>query len=101
MKQRLVVYAAVLAVVLGWLAWRGRAPAPIDVIVVRDGVVSADGQLIETTRLGAHVAAQLERDARRSVRVTVDAHAPSTTLIPVLQSLEQHGVENVQVIANP
>ncbi|MEC9362762.1 MAG: ExbD/TolR family protein [Sinimarinibacterium flocculans] len=101
MKQRLLVYALVLVVVLGWLAWRGRTPAPIDVIVVRDGVVSADGQIVETAQLGAHVAAQLERDARRRVRVTVDAKAPSTTLIPVLQSLEQSGVENVEVIANP
>lgn len=101
MKQRLLIYGLVLVVVLGWLAWRGRMPAPIDIVVVREGTVSVDGRVIETRQLGAHVAAQVERDARRIVRVTVDAHAPSTTLIPVLQSLEQHGVENVEVIANP
>jgi biopolymer transport protein ExbD len=100
-KQRLLTYGVVLVVVLGWLAWRGRMPAPIDIVVVGEGTVSVDGQLIETARLGAQVAAEIERDGRRVARVTVDAHAPSTTLIPVLQSLERHGVENVEVIANP
>lgn len=101
MKQRLIVYGAVLAVVLGWLAWRAQPPQPIELQVVRDGVVSSEGQVFETAQLGAHVAARLERDPRRPVRVTVDAQAPSTSLIPVLQVLEQHGVVDVEVIANP
>ena len=101
MKQRLVVYAVVLAVVLGWLAWRGRLPQPIDVVVVDDQTIMVDGKPLTASELGAHAAAEIERDARRVVRVTVDAHAPSTTLIPVLHALEQHGVENVEVIANP
>jgi biopolymer transport protein ExbD len=100
-KQRLIVYGAVLAVVLGWLAWRAQPPQPIELLVVRDGAVSNEGQMLEVLQLGAHVAAQLERDPRRPVRVTVDAQAPSTTLIPVLQALEQHGVVDVEVIANP
>ncbi|MES0874517.1 ExbD/TolR family protein [Sinimarinibacterium thermocellulolyticum] len=101
MKQRLLIYAVVLVAVLGWLAWRGRAPQPIDIVVVGEGAVSVDGAAVPSERLGAYVVAELERDARRVVRVTVDAHAPSTTLIPVLQALERHGVEHVEVIANP
>ena len=101
MKHRLFVYGAVLVGVLGWLGWRALPPQPIDLLVVRDGVVSSNGQLVEAAALGAHVAARLEHDPRQRVRVTVDAQAPSTTLIPVLQALEQHGVVDVEVIANP
>ncbi len=101
MKQRLLVYGMVLTVMLGVLAWRAWPPQPIELQVVREGLISNQGQVFETAQLGPHVAALLERDPRRSVRVTVDAQAPSTTLIPVLQALEQHGVVDVEVIANP
>jgi biopolymer transport protein ExbD len=100
-KQRLLVYGVVLAGVLGWVIWRAQPPPPIDLQVAQDGMIRSDGQVLAVAQLGAHVAARLERDPRRPVRVTVDAQAPSTTLIPVLQALEQHGVADVEVIANP
>lgn len=101
MKQRLIIYGAVLTLLLGWLGWRAQPPQPIELQVVQDGLISSDGRILELARLGAHVAAQRERDPRRPVRVSVDAQAPSTTLIPVLQALGQHGVVDVEVIANP
>jgi biopolymer transport protein ExbD len=100
-KQRLLVYSVVLAAALGWVIWRAQPPSPIDLQIVREGLIRSDGQMLETAQIGAHVAAQVERDPRRPVRVTVDAQAPSTTLIPVLQVLEQHGIVDVEVIANP
>lgn len=100
-KGRLAVYAVVLIGVLVWMQWRTREPAPIDVVVIREGTVNVDGQVLELAALGPHVARQLDRDPRRRVLVSVDARAPSTVLIPVLDALDRSGVENVQVVASP
>lgn len=100
-KGRLLVYAVVMIGVLAWMQWRTREPAPIEVVVVREGTVNVDGQVLELASLGPYVARQLDRDPRRRVLVSVDARAPSTVLIPVLDALDRSGVDNVQVVANP
>ncbi len=100
-KWRVVVYLLTLVVVLGWMFLRTLEPSPIEVRVLRDGLVQVDGQTLEVAALGERVSARLRSDPRRRVQVVVDAKSPSTVLIPVLDVLDRSGVENVQVIANP
>lgn len=100
-KLRLIVYAAVMVGVLGWMYLRTREPAPIEIVVLGEGLVTVGGESLALDALGSRVLQQRERDPRRRVQVSVDAHSPSTVLIPVLEALDRSGVEDVQVVANP
>ncbi|MEQ1440320.1 biopolymer transporter ExbD [Fontimonas sp. SYSU GA230001] len=98
---RHAVQAVVLVVALAWLGWRMREPAPIELRIVDAGQVVVEGRRLAVGEVGSHVAALRAGDARRPVRLVVDARAPSTVLIPVLDALQRSGIDDVQVIANP
>lgn len=99
MKRRLLIYGLALLAVFGYLQWHAVPPAPLEVAVMRDGLVRFRGEVVPVTELAGHVKTELKRDPQRPVRVMVDAQAPSTVLIPVLDALTQGGAENVKVVA--
>ncbi|MEW6166307.1 MAG: biopolymer transporter ExbD [Pseudomonadota bacterium] len=101
MTARLVVYALALAAALAWTWWRTREPAPIEIVVVREGLVAVGGETLELSQLGPQIAARLERSPRPRVLVAVDGNAPSVMLIPVLNALDANGVHDVEVVTIP
>ncbi len=101
MKGRLLVYSVVLLAALGYLQWRARAPASLEITVVRENLVAYRGQAMSLDELDGAIAADLRSGRPTKVVVTVDGHAPSTVLIPVLDLLERSGAADVQVIAEP
>jgi biopolymer transport protein ExbD len=100
LKWRLPVYAVLLLGAVAYTQWRVRPPQPLQVQVVAEGVVALDGQTMMLAEFERTLSERL-RGQRQQPRiyVSVDAKAPSTVLIPVLDALTRSGAVDVQVLA--
>jgi len=100
LKWRLPIYGVLLLGAVAYTQWRIRPPQPMQVQVIAEGVVAVDGQTMMLPEFERALTARL-RDQRQQPRifVSVDAKAPSTVLIPVLDAMTRSGATDVQVLA--
>ncbi|TJY60972.1 hypothetical protein E4T66_10000 [Sinimarinibacterium sp. CAU 1509] len=100
LKWRLPVYAVLLLGAVAYTQWRVRPPPALQVQVVAEGVVALDGRTMLLSEFERYMSEHLRGQRQQpQIFVSVDARAPSTVLIPVLDALTRSGAADVQVLA--